>query len=228
LGEQDGVDIKIMNKRALSLTITLLLFLSALVPLASCVGSSSKITVTEVEDGIYSGVNQARQDLELAVLTRYPALDALAEQYSAAGLSDDVEESTELRYLLHNSWWITYKGGSPRLDSDEAEQQVKYCLENRDLAGTMLRSEARATGVGVAIVGDTVYYTQVFDVLNAASANGEPIRLTENAQAADPLWSQLEEFLVQDNTDGYAYIPDSFVCADFAALLHNRAEAAGI
>ena len=215
-----------MNKRALSLTLTLLLILFALMPLASCIAPSS--TATEVEDGIYSGVNQVRQDLGLAVLTRDPALDALAEQYSAAKLSEEMGESTELRYLLHNSWWVTYEGGSPRLDSDEAEQQVKYCLENQDLAEIMLRSEARATGVGVAIVGDTVYYTQVFDVLNAAGANGEPIRLSENSQAADPLWSQLEEFLVQDDTDGYAYIPDSFVCADFAAMLHNRAETAGI
>jgi hypothetical protein len=73
-----------------------------------------------------------------------------------------------------------------------------------------------------------VYYTQVFDVLSAASGNGQPLELYENAQAVDPSWAQLQQFLVADNTDQQLYIPDVFVCADFAALLHNRAEMAGI
>jgi hypothetical protein len=92
----------------------------------------------------------------------------------------------------------------------------------------MLRSEARTTGVGIAIVGDSVYYTQVFDVLNAAGGDGEPLRLYENALAKDPTWAQLRQFVMFDNTDEQPYIPDEFVCADFAAMLHNRAEMAGM
>jgi hypothetical protein len=38
----------------------------------------------------------------------------------------------------------------------------------------------------------------------------------------------LQTFLIADNTDELTYIADSFVCADFAATLHNRAEKAGI
>jgi len=221
-----GVDIKLMNKRVILFISCLLVILFGLVILASCIAPA--LTAAEVEDGIYSQVNKLRQDTGLTALTRDPNLDGLARQFSASELSKGVEEATELHYLLHNSWWVSYTGGSPRLVQDTAQEQVEYCSKNNDLRGAMLRSEARATGVGVAIVGNKVYYTQVFDVLNAASGNGEPIRLSEDAQASDVSWEQVKEFLVQDDTNAHLYILDSFVCADFAALLHNRAEAAGI
>ena len=221
-----GVDIKLMNKRAVLLISCLSVIVFGLVILASCIAPA--LTAAEVEDGIYSQVNKLRQDAGLTALTRDPNLDGLARQFSASELSKGVEEATELHYLLHNAWWVSYTGGSPRLVEGTAQEQVEYCFKNNDLREAMLRSEARATGVGVAIVGSKVYYTQVFDILNAASGNGEPTRLSENTQASDVSWEQVKEFLVQDDTNAHLYILDSFVCADFAALLHNRAEASGI
>jgi hypothetical protein len=217
---------KIMNKRAVLLISCLLVIVFGLVILASCIAPA--LTTAEVENGIYSQVNKLRQDAGLTALTRDSSLDELARQFSASELSKGVEDATELHYLLHNSWWVSYTGGSPRLVESTAQEQVEYCFENSDLREAMLRSEARATGVGVAIVGNKVYYTQVFDVLNAAGGNGEPIRLSENAQASDVSWEQVKEFVMNDDTNAHLYVTDSFVCADFAALLHNRAEAAGI
>jgi hypothetical protein len=66
------------------------------------------------------------------------------------------------------------------------------------------------------------------DVLERSERSGQALKLYENAQALDPSWAQLKAFLVTDNTDQQLYIPDVFVCADFAAMLHNRAEMAGI
>jgi hypothetical protein len=215
-----------MNKRALFLISSLLIIVFGLVTLASCIAPA--VTAAEVEDSIYTQVNKLRLDIGLTALIRDPALDGLARQFAASKLSKDMEEATELRYLLRNSWWVSYTGGSPRLVQNTAQEQVEYCFENNDLREAMLRSEARATGVGVAIVGSKVYYTQVFDVLNAAGGNGEPVRLWENPQARDVLWEQVKEFVMNDDTNSHTYIPGSFVCADFAALLHNRAEAAGI
>jgi hypothetical protein len=214
-----------MNKWIILRLTCLLIVLLALIVQTSCLTS---LTTTEVENEIYVLVNDLRQQLGLNVLVRDSNLDELARQSSASKFSDDVEQSTELRYLLHNSWWVTYSGGSPKLGKGTAQKQVDYCLETPELREVMLRSEARATGVGVAIVGNAVYYTQVFDVLSAASGNGEPLKLYENAQAIDPSWAQLKQFLVMDNTDDQPYIPGVFVCADFAAMLHNRAEMAGI
>jgi len=215
-----------MNKRVLLFLSCFLVIVFGLVTLSSCIASA--VTTAEVEDGIYTQVNKLRQDNGLTALTRAPTLDLLARQFSESQLSQDLENDTELHYLLHNSWWVSYTGGSPRLVQDTAQEQVEYCFKHNDLRDAMLRNEARATGVGVAIIGNKVYYTQVFDVLNAAGGNGSPIRLQENPQAVDVSWEQVKEFVMEDDTNSHAYITGSFVCADFAALLHNRAETAGI
>jgi hypothetical protein len=85
-----------------------------------------------------------------------------------------------------------------------------------------------ATGVGIATVGNTIYFTQVFDVIRTSGGAGQPIILTENPEATDPTWEQLEAFLVSDTTDEVPYVLGSFICGDFAETLHNNAEAAGI
>lgn len=215
-----------MKKRTVLIVLSLLIIVCVLVIVVLC--TTLSVTTAQVEDGIYSRVNNLRQDSGLNALTRDPNLDALARQFSLSEFSNSVGEATELHYLLHNSWWVSYTGGSPKLVRGTAQEQVEYCLKNSELKNAMLRSEARATGIGVSIVGSKVYYTQVFDVLNAASGNGSPIRLQENPQAADVSWEQVKEFVIQDDTNEHPYIANSFTLADFAAQLHNRAEAAGI
>lgn len=58
-------------------------------------------------------------------------------------------------------------------------------------------------------------------------ADGEPIVLVNNPHARNPSWSQLVSFLRIDPTDRMCYDNNSFVCADFAEMLHNNAEKAG-
>ncbi len=217
-----------MSQRAISGIACLVVIVVSLVLLSSCVTPSAILTVAEVEGEIYRLVNEERQKVGLTDLDRDPALDELARQYSASEFSKTVEQSSELVYLLCNSWRVTYSGGAPKVREETAREQVDYCLENDDFRQAMLRSDARATGVGVAIVGDTVYYVQVFDVLNVADERGDPVRLYENAQSSDPSWEQLMGFVLNDDTDEQPYILDSFVCTDFATMLHDSAEAAGI
>jgi len=57
---------------------------------------------------------------------------------------------------------------------------------------------------------------------------GKPMQLVNNNDATNPTWQQLEDFLRSDKTDQNQYIPDSYMCADFARDVHNNAEAAGI
>lgn len=59
-------------------------------------------------------------------------------------------------------------------------------------------------------------------------ADGSPIKLQNNTNAVDPSWNQLKDFLLKDETDSIRYEFNSFVCADFAEMLHNNAEKAGI
>jgi uncharacterized membrane protein len=58
-------------------------------------------------------------------------------------------------------------------------------------------------------------------------ADGKPVVVVNNPSAKNPSWSQLVNFLKQDPTDKYYYDDNSFVCADFAEMLHNNAEKAG-
>jgi len=54
------------------------------------------------------------------------------------------------------------------------------------------------------------------------------IVLRNNPSAKNPTWEELKAFLKADQTDRQAYIAGTFTCGDFAEILHNNAEAAGI
>ncbi|MBE0481659.1 MAG: CAP domain-containing protein [Dehalococcoidia bacterium] len=204
--------------------LVLLLASSCLFPTVSL----ASLTEQEVETQMYDLVNLEREKAGLLPLARDTELDRLARLYSSSRFAKSVEYSTDLFYLLRNSWWASYSSGGASLHENTAREQVDYCMEHESLREIILREDARATGLGVTVASDTAYFTQIFDVLNAAGAKGTPVKLTENPYAADPTWWELRAFLSADDTDEQAYIEGSFVCADFAAMLHNRAEEAGI
>lgn len=52
--------------------------------------------------------------------------------------------------------------------------------------------------------------------------------IVNNATATDPTWAQLLDFLLRDKTDQRDYVPDVYVCQNFAMDVHNNAEQAGI
>jgi len=57
---------------------------------------------------------------------------------------------------------------------------------------------------------------------------GSLVVLKNYDDATDPTWDELISFIEADDTDKHPYDISSFVCADFAEMLHNRAEASGI
>ncbi len=59
-------------------------------------------------------------------------------------------------------------------------------------------------------------------------ADDHYIVLRNNPLARDPSRADLKAFLKADQTDRQAYINGRFTCGDFAEMLHNNAEAAGI
>lgn len=63
--------------------------------------------------------------------------------------------------------------------------------------------------------------------LPIAKASGDTVQLINYKNATDPSWDELISFLRSDPTDGFTY-NNSFVCADFAEMLHNNAEKEGI
>lgn len=73
-----------------------------------------------------------------------------------------------------------------------------------------------------------VEYTPVSHSIGYLKANGKRIRLVNNRHARNPSYEELVDFLNHDNTETLPYRPGEFVCADFAQVLHNRAEKYGI
>ena len=61
-----------------------------------------------------------------------------------------------------------------------------------------------------------------------SKAMGSQMYLINYKNASDPTWKELIAFLQKDDTDDHRYIKGLFVCADFAEMLHNNAEASGI
>jgi hypothetical protein len=59
-------------------------------------------------------------------------------------------------------------------------------------------------------------------------ADGKPIELINNRHATDPTYAELLAFIEKDTTDELPYVSFSRVCADFAEMVYNNAEKAGI
>ena len=57
--------------------------------------------------------------------------------------------------------------------------------------------------------------------------NGQRLVLIDYANARDPTYQQTLDFIKSDKTDELPYT-NTFVCSDFAEVLHNNAEKAGI
>ncbi len=76
--------------------------------------------------------------------------------------------------------------------------------------------------------GETVHEYVDFEEARIVGADGEYIELLNNPEAGDPTWAELRQFLQNDQTEKTAYSDNTFVCADFAEMLHNNAEKAGL
>jgi predicted nuclease with TOPRIM domain len=66
---------------------------------------------------------------------------------------------------------------------------------------------------------------------SSTSQLSAPLRnyhLVNNPEAVNPTYVQLINFLKTDKTDNYRYVANYFMCGNFAEMLHNNAEAAGI
>jgi hypothetical protein len=85
------------------------------------------------------------------------------------------------------------------------------------------------TSEWVGLDGETEYeYVSCGADCYYVGADGYPIELVNNPDAKNPTWKELKDFLLLDNTDSYSYVEGSFTCGDFAEVVHNNAEKAGI
>jgi hypothetical protein len=52
--------------------------------------------------------------------------------------------------------------------------------------------------------------------------------IVNDESASNPTWAELLDFLLKDETDENDYVPDVYMCGDYARDVHNNAEQAGI
>ena len=102
-------------------------------------------TTSEVESGIFQLVNEERTGQGLPALTRNTSLDALAREYAASKFAESTGYSTDLIYLVCNTWMLDFGSSSPSLTADTAADQVDYCLGQPGMRDAMLRPEAEAS-----------------------------------------------------------------------------------
>ena len=100
------------------------LALVAMLLLASCIATPASRSGAQVEAEIYRLVNEERQAAGLASLARDPTLDALARQYASSGFAPTIDLPSDIRYLLYNSWRITYDNQAPRLREEIGRAHV--------------------------------------------------------------------------------------------------------
>jgi hypothetical protein len=155
--------------------------------------------------------------------------DALAEGitivYSTSDYPSSPSDGTQL-----------YSGDGTSFIHDDLNYNTKYYYtiwSQRTVDGVPRYSESYAYAAGIPYWrgsgGEAINeYVEYGDSYRVAGADGQFIELTNNPEAQDVTWSQLRHFLREDDTDKEIYKDDSFVCADYAKMLHNNAEEAGI
>jgi hypothetical protein len=58
--------------------------------------------------------------------------------------------------------------------------------------------------------------------------DGSYVTITNHQNAHNPTMAELKAFLKEDQTENYVYSDTSFVCTNYAVMLHDNAEAHGI
>ena len=145
--------------------------------------------------------------------------------YSTSGYPASPSDGTQL-----------YSGTETSFVHDDLDYNTKYYYtiwSQTTVDGAPQYSENYANAAGIPYWrgsgGEAINeYVDYDDNYRVAGADGQYIELTNNPAAQDVTWSQLKQFLRQDDTDKEIYEDDLFVCADFAEMLHNNAEEAGI
>lgn len=98
-------------------------------------------------------------------------------------------------------------------------------LKSAQLGSSSLLTLLSTTQEQLAVAQDTL---GGLGITLYASKNCYDTTLADNPDATNPNWSQLMNFLLQDQTENHEYIENVYDCSEFSRDLHNNAEAAGI
>lgn len=151
--------------------------------------------------------------------TRAELLVTTTELQKTTGkLSDTRNELTSTQDDLTST-----KNELTSTESDLATTRNK--LDTAESASTVLRTQLSRTEQQLTVAQETL---KGLGITLAASNECSDVALIDNSRATNPTWSQLMNFLSQDQTEKHTYIANVYDCSQFSRDLHNNAEAAGI
>jgi len=114
-------------------------------------------------------------------------------------------------------------------------EENKQLIPNRDIYYQGVEKDNKGDLKGAIelwdkIPEDSIYFkrAQMEVDIPVNKPSGEQVHLINYNHAKDPTWKELIAFLEKDGTDDNLFIKNSFVCSNFAEMLHNNAEKAGI
>jgi len=98
-------------------------------------------------------------------------------------------------------------------------------LSSAQQALTNLQATLSSTQQQLTVAQETLWG---LGITLSTSKECSDVALIDNPTATNPTWSQLMDFLSQDQTEKHTYIKDVYDCSQFSRDVHNNAEAAGI
>ncbi|AEA48119.1 AN1-type zinc finger domain-containing protein [Archaeoglobus veneficus] len=139
--------------------------------------------------------------------------------YSVPVRTQKKKKSSKIKYLILLSLLVLFMG--------YFDQEILPFFD-KIKEGGILSEIPSIPPVNIEAVKKTIEPDVYRNCIPIAKASGERVCLVNYKNATDPTWDELISFLKKDDTDKLSYDYASFVCADFAEMLHNNAEAAGI
>ncbi len=112
------------------------------------------------------------------------------------------------------------------LNSTESElASTNNQLNSTQQALTNLQTTLSGTQQQLVVAQETL---EGLGITLSTSKECSDVDLIDNSAATNPTWSELMDFLSQDQTEKHTYIRDVYDCSQFSRDVHNNAEAAGI
>lgn len=210
------------HNRNLAKILILLAVLATIAVVLSAVGLSISGDVSLVAGIVISVVGLAILLWSLKTLSKYRPRLTSTVMVLFISLIFIMFSSAYLDIRSFNDVWKSISGAFTT-EEGEFRENVEAFIERVELIFVEVTEDIIEE---IEEVADTNYVYVDGGVI--VGADGHYITLINNPDATNPTWGGLKSFLASDDTDRQTYSYTSFVCADFAEMLHNNAEATGI
>jgi hypothetical protein len=163
----------------------------------------------------FSSLQQTRSDLDIQKQETLK-YEQLSEQY-ATQLDENTTQLEQVNARLDT------------VENDLEEMTVQYENASWELEKTTTNLQITNNDLDQ-VQKELELYKETWGSVVASGIEPpfQNVNIIEQATAVNLTWSQVQNFILSDQTDRNLYIPGVYVCGEFASDVHNNAELAGI